>query len=91
MPKRISNPKRTRDVNQTAHQLVAMSTAEPMIPLDEIESVSSPEEISRIMAEMGRKGGQIGGKRRLLTMTPTQRKKIAKKAAAARWANQKDK
>jgi hypothetical protein len=37
------------------------------------------------MAAMGRKGGQIGGKRRLVTMTPEQRRKAATKAAKARW------
>jgi hypothetical protein len=37
------------------------------------------------MAAIGRKGGQIGGKRRLKTMTKTQRSKIAAKAANARW------
>jgi hypothetical protein len=34
---------------------------------------------------MGRKGGQIGGKRRLVTMTPAARKAAAAKAAQARW------
>jgi hypothetical protein len=37
------------------------------------------------MAAMGRKGGKIGGKRRLETMTATQRSAAAKKAAQARW------
>jgi hypothetical protein len=37
------------------------------------------------MAAMGRKGGKIGGKRRLLTMTPEARKAAAAKAAQARW------
>jgi hypothetical protein len=37
------------------------------------------------MAAMGRKGGQIGGKRRLVTMTAAKRKKAAAKAAKARW------
>jgi hypothetical protein len=35
---------------------------------------------------MGRKGGQIGGKRRMVTMTPAQRRKAAAKAAKARWS-----
>jgi hypothetical protein len=34
---------------------------------------------------MGRKGGAIGGKRRLVTMTKEQRRKVAAKAAKARW------
>jgi hypothetical protein len=46
---------------------------------------SSKYDISRVMAEMGRKGGQIGGKRRLITMTKEQRSEIASKAARARW------
>jgi hypothetical protein len=47
------------------------------------------EQISLLMATMGHKGGKIGGKRRLETMTPAARRKIAKKAANARWAKSK--
>jgi hypothetical protein len=49
-------------------------------------SVSAPASsanISEYMAAIGRKGGQIGGKRRLKTMTKAQRSKIAAKAAKA--------
>jgi hypothetical protein len=42
-------------------------------------------DISRVMAAMGRRGGRIGGKRRLTTMTPEQRAEAAKKAAQSRW------
>ena len=38
------------------------------------------------MRDMGAKGGRIGGKRRLETMTDAQRTRIAKKAANARWS-----
>ena len=38
---------------------------------------------SEIMREIGRKGGKIGGKRSLETMTPEERTARAKKAAAA--------
>jgi hypothetical protein len=41
------------------------------------------------MREMGAKGGKIGGKRRLETMTDEQRKRSARKAAKARWAKVK--
>ena len=41
--------------------------------------------ISQVMSEMGRKGGLVGGKRRLETMTSKQRSAVAKKAAKARW------
>ena len=37
--------------------------------------------------EVGAKGGRIGGKKRLITMTPAQRSAVARKAAAARWGN----
>jgi hypothetical protein len=33
------------------------------------------------------KGGRIGGKARAESLTPEQRKEIAKKAAEARWGN----
>lgn len=38
---------------------------------------------------MGRKGGKIGGKRSLDTMTPEQRSARARKAVAAREAKRK--
>lgn len=84
MPKRIS--KRPSDVNQAAYLMVQRSIGE-----QEIEILPPPKanrsEISRIMAEMGRKGGRIGGRRSLETMSPSARKKRAKKAAEARWKN----
>jgi len=45
--------------------------------------------ISRVMAEMGRRGGRIGGKRRLVTLTDKRRSDIASAAAAARWKKHK--
>jgi hypothetical protein len=75
MPKRISN--KTTDANQIAFQVVQAATAEST-PTDRAT-------LSKVMAEMGRKGGKIGGKRSLETMTTSQRKKRAKKAAESRW------
>jgi hypothetical protein len=37
------------------------------------------------MAAIGRKGGQLGGKCCLKTMTKAERSKVASKAAKARW------
>ena len=37
--------------------------------------------ISEVMREMGRKGGKVGGKRALETMTPEERSARAKKAS----------
>ena len=39
--------------------------------------------ISQVMSELGRKGGKIGGKRSLETMTAAQRSARAKKASLA--------
>jgi hypothetical protein len=79
MPKRIS--KKLKDPNEIAAAVIALSTQEGP-PIDSATQ-------SRVMAEMGRKGGKIGGKRRLQTMTVTARKRVARKAAKARWAKQK--
>jgi len=77
----VGKGKRPRDPNQLAKWLVDSSTSEasPSTPLPSAPSLSA------YMAAMGRKGGQIGGKRRLLTMTPAARKAAAAKAAQARW------
>jgi hypothetical protein len=45
--------------------------------------------VQQVMRDMGAKGGRIGGKRRLETMTDEQRKRSARKAAKARWAKAK--
>jgi hypothetical protein len=41
------------------------------------------------MAQIGSKGGKVGGKRRLQTMTAKQRSDAAAKAAKARWSRSK--
>lgn len=81
MPKRIRKPKRPTDVNQWAHALGNELTRTDEEPLP----VPTKEQVSLIMAAMGRKGGKIGGKRRLETLTPERRRKIALEAAKARW------
>jgi hypothetical protein len=37
----------------------------------------------------GSEGGKVGGKKRMDALTPDQRRKLARKAAAARWAKKK--
>jgi hypothetical protein len=76
MPKRIKKPKRPKDVNQLAHRLVNLSTAEPP---------PSKDEISRVMAVLGRRGGKNSGKKRMENFTPERRREIASLAAKARW------
>lgn len=45
--------------------------------------------VSQVMAAMGRKGGKIGGKRRLVTLTPERRSELATAAVRARWDKRK--
>jgi hypothetical protein len=78
MPKRISN--KIKDANQIATAVVNLSTTETVEP-----AVFDRATLSRVMAEMGRKGGKIGGKKSLETMSSADRKKRARKAAKARW------
>lgn len=72
--------KRSSNINQLAHRLVVASVG---------EQLPTKAQISMLMAELGRKGGRIGGKRRLETMTAAERKAVAVKAARARWKEKK--
>ncbi len=81
----IGKGKRPRDPNQLAKWIVDRSTNE----VEGAEAVTAPippSDLSTYMAAIGRKGGQIGGKRRLKTMTKAERSKVAAKAAKTRWA-----
>ena len=82
MPKRLSRDAQPSDINQAAYQMVRRSTQtepEPNPPK------VSRSEISRVMAAMGARGGRIGGKRRMETMSAEQRREVAAKAARTRW------
>lgn len=84
MPKRKST---NLDAVQNARRVVLESVgAEERPPEAEKPSKSL---ISQVMAEMGRKGGRIGGKRRLETLSNRRRSQIAKDAAIARWSKRK--
>ncbi|MGD0519628.1 MAG: hypothetical protein ABSA48_00095 [Terracidiphilus sp.] len=87
MPKRLSSTAHSQDVNKAAFQMVRhlTGTEEPT------PAKVSSSDISRVMAAMGRRGGRIGGKRRLITMTPEHRRKVAQKAAQTRWAKSTEK
>jgi hypothetical protein len=87
MPKRLSKPK---EISQLAQELVRRSTDtdSPKVARRKRLTVT-PADISRVMAAMGQRGGKIGGKRRMVTMTREQRSEIAKKGAVARWAKKK--
>jgi hypothetical protein len=80
MPKRSGKP--PRDPIQAAHSVLAQLTGEEPRRLP-------PEEKNPAAVELGRRGGLKGGKKRLETMTPEQRKESARKAAEARWRKYK--
>lgn len=71
MPKRSS-----RDENEIAFGIVAQVTQ---------EAETQPEKNPAAVA-LGRLGGKKGGPARAAALSPTKRRAIAKKAAAARWA-----
>lgn len=77
----VGKDKRPRNPNQRTKRIVEQSTKEEK----QEPVVHVPADLSAYMAAMGRKGGIVGGKRRLVTMTAAQRRKAAAKAAQARW------
>lgn len=81
MPKRSS---KRRDASTIAFDIVAQATGEEPKRKKPQEAEKNPAAVA-----LGRLGGLKGGKARARTLTVEQRKKIAKKAAQARWAVQK--
>ena len=77
MPKRTRNPQKL-DTVQNARRVMIEATESVELTL-----------VQQVMREMGAKGGKIGGKRRLETMTDEQRRRSARKSAKARWAKVK--
>jgi hypothetical protein len=75
-PKR---PKRPRDINQIAYQIVQESTAQ--VP----EQAEPEDPIKAAAAALGRRGGLKGGPARAKKLSPQKRREIAKIAAKARW------
>ena len=75
MPKRSSKP---RDLNKLAASIVESATSG--------EPEADPYEGKNPAAvELGRLGGQKGGKARAAKLTAEQRSEAARKAAIARW------
>ena len=81
MAKRIISNKNRKDVNQVANSLIDFLISDGRITPEP----PTKQQISAYMAEMGRKGGKVGGRRRLETMSAQERTAIAKRAARARW------
>lgn len=79
MPNRSS--KRPRDANQLAKLMVDLATGEVAEEAEEKDSAKNPAAVA-----LGRLGGKKGGAMRAKVLTPEQRRAIAQRAAAARWA-----
>lgn len=69
-------------MNQLAHHQIARMT-------EQFEAVAPPteSEISRVMRELGRRGGKVGGRKRAESLSEDRRKEIAVAAAKKRWSN----
>ena len=89
MPKPIKQKRRLKDANEVAFDLMRRSTEAVEVEPETIAQLFPPT-ISEYMAQIGSKGGKIGGKRRMKTMTAQERKKVARRAARARWAKAKN-
>jgi len=76
MPTKASKGRKPRqeDVNEIAARLVAAITGEP-----------APSGKNPIGVAFGLLGASKGGKARAAKLSPAKRRRIAKKAAAARW------
>lgn len=85
MPKPNKHATGLSNINELTHEPVRLSTAEN----GSVITPPTKAQVSLLMAELGRKGGKIGGKRRLETMTDDQRKRVARKAARIRWERKK--
>ena len=72
-------PKRPRDSNQLGKLIVELAVGDST----DVDMTANKDPAA---VELGRKGGLKGGKARANTLTPEQRKEIAKKAALSRWA-----
>jgi hypothetical protein len=81
MPRRSSRTPKDEDVNQAAFRVVREATEKH----DPEARRKNPAAVA-----LGKLGGSKGGKARAARLTPEQRRRIAKKAAKARWDKRLD-
>src|SRR5258707_9572792 len=86
--KRAKRPDAGLDTVQNARRVVdeALNRVEPDAPL-----TFSRSTVSQVMAAMGRKGGKIGGKRRMETITSAERRALGPLGVQNPWAKKKKK
>ncbi len=84
MPKKAA--KLRPDVAETAYRVMMEATGQALKtvpPSERTEEQRNPAAVKR-----GRKGGKQGGPARAVALSDQQRRKIAKKAARKRWADE---
>jgi hypothetical protein len=74
-------PKRPRDINQIAYQIVEESTRGGSTAAARSGPPKNPAAVA-----LGKLGAEKGGKERARKLSAEQRKEIAQKAARARWS-----
>lgn len=79
--------KKKLDFNQRAKSIVDQLTGSA--PREEPTPAPADDGKNKAAVELGRLGGLKGGKARADKLPPSVRAKIARKAAAARWAKKK--
>ncbi|MGH9386608.1 MAG: hypothetical protein ACRD2N_20235 [Vicinamibacterales bacterium] len=84
MRSRASTPKRPRDTNQLAWQIVQEATGQA--PRD---VVPEPDTRNPAAVALSKLGASKGGLARAAALSPAKRRAIAKKAVAARWGKQR--
>jgi len=83
MPKGSSKRPKREDSSQAARRVV--DTVIERSEADAEPEVEITPEMRAAAAAFGRMGGKIGGPARAASLSPKERKAIARKAAAARW------
>jgi hypothetical protein len=78
-----SRPKRPRDPNQVAWQIVQEATGQAPKPA-EVPDTPNPAAVA-----LSKLGASKGGHARAASLSPTKRRAIAKKAIAARWSKKR--
>ena len=78
-------PKRPRDINQLAHQLVQESIGERIVGTPASAPAKNPAAVA-----LGKLGAAKGGAASAKKLSPKKRKEIAKKAAQARWSKKEN-
>jgi hypothetical protein len=87
MPKRSSS----KDPNVSAFSIMQQVTTDgTRAPFTDVSSALDNAALRKqLMQEMGRRGGQKGGKARAVSLSKARRKEIATRAALGRWSKPK--